>query len=101
MSRKNRKLTYDKLVKAERFEHISERLKAEFGDPESTPTDTNFSGMSKDQLKAEADKAGLEYTTRSTKDDLIVLLETKEDKEAESEEEETQEEDEPETEETE
>lgn len=72
-------MVYDQLVKDKDFDRIPQVLKAEFGDPETTETDTNYSGMTKEQLKAEADKQGLEYTTKSTKDDLIVLLENKSD----------------------
>ncbi len=72
-------MMYDQLVAAKRFMDISAPLKAEFGDPESTPEDTNFSGMTKEQLKKECDKESLEYDTKSTKDDLVVLLETKSD----------------------
>ena len=36
MSKKNRKLVYDKLVEAGKFANISEPLKVEFGDPQAT-----------------------------------------------------------------
>ena len=57
MSKENRKRMYDKLVAAERYEHISDRLKAEFGDPTAKDElgkqviDINYSVMSKKQLK--------------------------------------------------
>jgi len=95
MSLKNRKSVYDKLVALgdQHYHRISDALKKEFGTPESTPEDTNFSGMSKDQLKAEADKLELSYTSKATKDDLVVLLENKSDepKDDEPEEEEKEE----------
>jgi len=81
-------MVYDKLVEAKRYMDISAPLKAEFGDPEDTPTDTSFSSKSKDELKKLANKEGLKYTSKATKDDLVVLLENKSD--------ETPEEDEPE-----
>jgi len=91
MSLKNRKSVYDKLVALKRYMDISAPLKAEFGDPEDTPEDTSFSSKSKDELKKLATKEGLEYNSKSTKDDLVVLLENKSDEPKE-----TTEEDEPE-----
>jgi len=79
MSYKNRKMMYDQLVEEKAFERIPQVFKDEFEDPENTATDTNWSGMTKDQLKKEAEKQGLEFTSKSTKDDLVVLLENKSD----------------------
>ncbi|MAF43362.1 MAG: hypothetical protein CMI54_04205 [Parcubacteria group bacterium] len=80
MSLKNRKQTYEKLIAAGRFSHISDKLKAEFGDPEAKDGfDISYSDMTKKQLQDHATKAGLEFTTKSTKDDLVVLLENKSD----------------------
>ena len=84
-------MVYDKMVAAKRFEEIDPMLIKEFGDPQSTPEDVNYSGMTKDLLKKECDKLGLKYDSKSTKDDLVVLLENKSD-----EPEETPEEDQPE-----
>lgn len=42
---------------------------------DSTESDTSFSHKTKEELKALCDEAGLSYTTKSTKDDLVVLLE--------------------------
>ena len=72
MSLKNRKSTYDKLVQAGRFSHIDAALSKEFGDPEQA--DVSYSDKTKKELKEDCAKAELEFDSKATKDDLVVLL---------------------------
>lgn len=81
MSQANRKMVYDKLVAENALHKDDGALIKEFGEPEGK--DLSYSDMTKAQLKEHATKKGLEFTTKSTKDDLVVLLEGKFDEEVE------------------
>lgn len=74
MSKKNRRMVYEKLVAEGRLSQDDGALVQEFGKP--SEVDMNFSAFTVAQLKKEADKKKLEYKEKSTKDELIVLLET-------------------------
>lgn len=85
MSLKNRKAMYDKLVTENALYKDDGALLKEFGEPEGQ--DLSYSDMTKAQLKEHATEKGLEFTSKATKDDLVVLLEGKFDAEVEAKEE--------------
>lgn len=66
---------YDKLVAENALHKDDGALIKEFGEPENQ--DLSYSDMNKTQLKEHCSKKGLEFTTKMTKDDLVVLLEGK------------------------
>ena len=77
MSKKNRKMMYDKLLAEGRMDQDDGALVKEFGDPENA--DINYSLLDKPTLRKKCDEKGLTYKSKATKDDLIVLLENKSD----------------------
>jgi hypothetical protein len=82
MSKKNRLMVYEKLVFNDRnnrrpgLDQDDGSLIAEFGDGK---VDINFADMKKADLQSMAKEAGLEFDSKATKDDLVVLLENKSD----------------------
>jgi len=81
---------YDKLVAENALHKDDGALIKEFGEPENQ--DLSYSDMTKAQLKEHCTKKGLEFTSKMTKDDLVVLLEGKFDADVEAKEEEKEEE---------
>ena len=77
-------MVYDKLIAEGKLSQDDGALVKEFGNPEvAGEVDISYSDMTKKQLQEHATKKGLEFTTKSTKDDLVVLLEGKSDEEDE------------------
>ena len=81
MSKENRKMVFDRLVAENRLGRDDGSLIKEFGSPQDL--DVSYSSMTIKMLKEHCDTLGLVYTSKSTKDDLVVLLENKSDEEVE------------------
>ncbi|MEA1877257.1 MAG: hypothetical protein U9N86_10370 [Bacteroidota bacterium] len=79
MSKKNRRMIFDKLVAEDRLSQDDGALIQEFGNPAGGKVDINFSAMTIKQLKDRCDKENLVYNAKATKDDLVVILEDKSD----------------------
>lgn len=77
MSEKNRKATYDKLVKAKRFDDICESLKLEFGVPKQEPKQAEKTPAQKGaetKAKNEADKKAKDEADQKAKEEAAKLV---------------------------
>lgn len=77
MSKKNRRMMYDKLVADNALHKDDGALVKEFGNPKDL--DVSYSDMTRHQLMKQCKKEQLDVPDKATKDDLVVILENKSD----------------------
>jgi len=77
----NQGLTSTAKVRENAKKHVEAMLKSHPELADSDSGDISYSDRSKEELKKMCTSEGLKFTSKSTKDDLVVLLENKSDEE--------------------